>query len=240
MPFYGSRHFSLLIPQAFEMPGKNQAVYHDEIISGELGQIGTQFDGLGHLGIGDLFYNGNRRSEFAKANGLTKLGIEQVGALVSRGVLIDVAAFKGVRMLEGGYEITRGDIEGALARQKSAIRSGDIVLVHTGWGSLWMQDNPRFLQSAPGIGLAAAQFLVDHEVVMVGSDNWGVEVMPNPDASLSAPVHQLLLARNGIYLFENLATEELARDAAYEFAFVFAPLRLKGATGSPGNPIAIR
>ena len=240
MPLYGSRHFSLLIPQAFEMPGRNKGVYHDEIVSGELGQIGTQFDGLGHLGIGELFYNGNKRGEFAKPTGLTKLGIENVGALVSRGVLIDVAAFKGVPMLDGGYEISRADVEGALARQKTMIRAGDVVLVHTGWGSLWMKDNPRFLQNAPGIGLAAAQFLVDKEIVLVGSDNWGVEVMPNPDASLSAPVHQLLLARNGIYLLENLATEELARDSVYEFAFVFAPLRLKGATGSPGNPIAIR
>jgi kynurenine formamidase len=240
MPLYGSRHFSLLIPQAFEMPGRNKGVYHDEIVSGELGQIGTQFDGLGHLGIGELFYNGNKRGDFAKPTGLTKLGIENVGALVSRGVLIDVAAFKGVPMLDGGYEISRADVEGALARQKTMIRAGDVVLVHTGWGSLWMKDNPRFLQNAPGIGLAAAQFLVDKEIVLVGSDNWGVEVMPNPDASLSAPVHQLLLARNGIYLLENLATEELARDSVYEFAFVFAPLRLKGATGSPGNPIAIR
>ena len=93
---FGTRHYSLRIPQAFEMPGKNQAIYHDEIISGELGQIGTQFDGLGHVGIGELFYNGNRRSEFAKAEGLTKLGIENVGAIVTRGVLIDVARFKGV------------------------------------------------------------------------------------------------------------------------------------------------
>jgi kynurenine formamidase len=103
-----------------------------------------------------------------------------------------------------------------------------------------MQDNARFLDNAPGIGLPAAQFLVEREVVLVGSDAWGVEVFPNPDPSLAAPVHQLLLAKNGIYLFENLATEELARDRAYEFAFVFAPLRLKGATGSPGNPVAIR
>jgi kynurenine formamidase len=240
MPLFGSRHFSLLIPQAYEMDGRNEAVYHDEIVSAELGQVGTQFDGLGHMGIGDHFYNGHRRSEFAKPGGLTHLGVEHVGAIVSRGVLIDVAAFKGVPMLEGGYEITRADLEGALARQAVGIRPGDVVILHTGWGSLWMQDNARFLDNAPGIGLPAAQFLVEREVVLVGSDAWGVEVFPNPDPSLAAPVHQLLLAKNGIYLFENLATEELARDRAYEFAFVFAPLRLKGATGSPGNPVAIR
>ena len=222
------------------MPGTNQAVYHDEIVSGELGQIGTQFDGLGHLGIGDLFYNGNRGSEFAQAEGLTRLGIENVGAIVTRGVLIDVARFKGVDQLAPTYEITAADLTGALQRQRTEIRAGDVVLIHTGWGSLWMKDNPKFLATAPGIGVAAAQLLVDEEVVLVGSDNWGVEVMPNPNPSLAAPVHQMLLARNGIYLHENVATEALARDAVYEFVYMFAPLRLKGATGSPGNPIAIR
>ena len=104
-----------------------------------------------------------------------------------------------------------------------------------------MKDNAKFGASEPGIGLAAGQFLVEAEaVVVVGADTWGVEVMPNPDASLSAPVHQLLLARNGIYLHENLITADLARDNAYEFMYSFAPLRFKGATGSPGNPIAIR
>jgi kynurenine formamidase len=240
MPMFGTRHYSLRIPQVFKMPGKNEAVYHDEIISGELGQIGTQFDGLGHVGIGELFYNGNRRSDFAQAEGLTKLGIENVGAIATRGVLVDVAKFKGVDQLQRAYEITAADLKGALQRQNVQIRSGDVVLVHTGWGSLWMKDNARYTETAPGIGVAAAQMLADAEVVVVGADTWGVEVMPNPDSSLSAPVHQLLLARNGIYLHENLITADLARDNVYEFMYVFAPLRLKGATGSPGNPIAIR
>jgi kynurenine formamidase len=240
MPMYGTRHYSIRIPQAFPMPGKNQAVYHDEIISGELGQIGTQFDGLGHLGIGDLFYNGNRRSEFAKAEGLTKLGIENVGAIVTRGVLIDVAKYKGVPQLAGNYEITPADLKGALQKEGVSIKSGDMVLIHTGWGALWMKDNAKFGATEPGIGVAAGQMLVDAEVVVVGADTWGVEIMPNPDPSLSAPVHQLFLARNGIYLHENLITAELARDNVYEFMYSYAPLRLKGATGSPGNPIAIR
>jgi len=240
MPLFGSRHYSLKVPYAFPMPGKNQASYHDDIISGELSQIGTQFDGLGHVGIGELFYNGNRKSDFAASDGLKKLGVENVGAIVTRGVLIDVAKFKGVPRLQAPYAITVADLTGALQRQKVDIRPGDVVLIHTGWGSLWMKDNATFGASSPGIGVAAGEWLASKEVVVVGADNWGVEAFPNPDANLSAPVHQLLLARNGIYLHENLATEGLARDNVYEFAYVFAPLRLKGATGSPGNPIAIR
>jgi len=240
MPLFGTRHFSLKIPQTFGPLGTNRTMYHDEVVSAEIGQVGTQFDGLGHIGVGDLFYNGHDRADFSRPDGLTKLGIENVGALTTRGVLIDVAAFKGVARLEGGYEITRADITGALARQRTEIHSGDVVIVHTGWGSLWLQDNAKFNASAPGVGLEAAQYLVEREVVLVGADTWSMEVVPNPNPELQFPVHQLLIPRNGIYIFENLLTEELARDRVYEFAFFYAPLRLKGATGSPGNPLAIR
>jgi kynurenine formamidase len=240
MPLPATRHFSLHIPQAYVIPSKNQGIYHDEVVSGELGQIGTQFDGLGHFGIGDLFYNGNRRADFAQPGGLTKLGIENVGAIVTRGVLIDVARLRGVPQLQAGYEVTAKDVTDALQRQRLEIRPGDVVLIHTGWGSLWKKDNARYLGSAPGLGVAAAQLLADKEVTVVGADTSAVEVSPNPDKSLAAPVHQLLIARNGIYLHENIVTEDLARDEVYEFAYIFAPLRLKGATGSPGNPIAIR
>jgi kynurenine formamidase len=240
MPMFGTRHFSLRIPQAFKIAGSNQPIYHDDLVSTELGQVGTQFDGLGHFGIGELFYNGNNRADFAQPEGLTKLGVENVGPIVTRGVLIDVARLKGTAQLASGYEITAADLQTALKNQKLEIRPGDVVLVHTGWGSLWMKDNAKFTAGAPGIGLAAAQFLAVEEVTVVGSDTWGVEVFPNPDASLGAPVHQLLLAKNGIYLHENLDTAELVRDSVFEFAYIFAPLRMKGATGSPGSPIAIR
>jgi len=240
MPLFGTRHFSLKIPQTFGPMGSNRTMYHDEIVSAELGQVGTQFDGLGHIGVGDLFYNGNDRREFSQGDGLTKLGIENVGSLVTRGVLVDVAAFKGVARLDSSYEITRADLTGALERQRTEIRAGDVVLVHTGWGSLWLTDNAAFGATAPGVGLEAAQYLVDREVVLVGSDTWATEVVPNPNPELAFPVHQLLIPRNGIYIFENLLTEELARDRVYEFAFFFAPLKIKGATGSPANPLAIR
>jgi kynurenine formamidase len=240
MPLFGTRHFSLRIPHTYGPLGTNRTMYHDEIVSAEIGQVGTQFDGLGHIGVGDLFYNGNDRAEFARGDGLTKLGVENVGAITTRGVLVDVAAFKGVARLEGGYEVTLADLQGALGRQNTEVRSGDVVILHTGWGSLWLEDNARFGASAPGIGLDAARYLVEREVVLVGSDTWATEVVPNPNPDLQFPVHQLLIPQSGIYIFENLATEELARDRAYEFAFFFAPLKLKGATGSPANPLAIR
>jgi hypothetical protein len=124
MPMFGTRHYSLRIPQAIGPMGTNQTVYHDELVSGEIGQVGTQFDGLGHIGVGDLFYNGHNRREFAQAEGLTKLGVEHVGAIVTRGVLIDVAAYKGVPMLQGGYEITPWRRAGSRGWRSSARASG--------------------------------------------------------------------------------------------------------------------
>ena len=88
--------------------------------------------------------------------------------------------------------------------------------------------------------MEAARWLSDHKIVMVGTDTWATEVIPSEDPERPFPVHQWLLVRHGIYNIENLDLEELARDKVYEFAFIFAPLRLKGATGSPGNPIAVR
>src|SRR5215470_16819750 len=124
MPMFGTRHYSLRIPQAFKIAGTNQPIYHDELVSGELGQIGTQFDGLGHFGIGDLFYNGNNRADFAQAEGLTKLGIENVGPVFTRGILLDIARYKNVAQLPPAYEISAADLRGALQQEKLDIRAG--------------------------------------------------------------------------------------------------------------------
>jgi kynurenine formamidase len=246
MPLPGKRHFSLTIPGSPTggPDGRNRIVYHDDLFSGEIGQIGTQLDGLGHVGVrmqgDDYFYNGFRRSEFGTAYGLTKLGIENAGVFFARGVLIDVAASRGVERLKAGEAISDEDLERALKKQGTRVGEGDVVLVRTGHGRLWMKDNAAFAAGEPGLGLAAARWLSARKVVLVGSDTWATEVVPPEDKDRPFEVHQWLLVRHGIYNLENLDLEELARDGVHEFAFIFAPLRLKGATGSPGNPIAVR
>jgi len=247
MPLPGKRHFSLTIPglpTGVQSGAKNGLVHNDELVSGELGQIGTQFDGLGHVGVRvggeDIFYNGHKLSDFGDTYGLKKLGVEQVGVFFTRGILLDVPAAKGVRRLAVDYGITAADLEAALRLTDVSIRPGDVALVRTGHGQLWMMDNERYSKSEPGLTLEAAQWLSERQVSLVGSDNWAVEVVPHENADRPFEVHQWLLVRHGIYLLENLDLEQLARDKVYEFAFVFAPLRLKGATGSPGNPVAVR
>ncbi len=188
----------------------------------------------------DYFYNGFKRSEFGKAYGLEKLGVEHVGVFFTRGVLIDMAGFRGVARMKIGDVITAQDLEGALKKQGTDVREGDVVLLRTGHGQLWMRNNELFNKGEPGLGMAAARWLAARKIVLVGSDTWATEVVPPEDKDRPFVVHQLLLVRHGIYNLENLDLEELARDRVYEFAFVFAPLRLKGASGSPGNPIAMR
>ncbi len=247
MPLFGNRHYSLTIPG---LPtggpgGPNKLVGNAEMVTGEIGQIGTQFDGLGHIGVRvdgeDLFYNGFKLSEFGDSYGLKKLGVENVGVFFTRGILLDVAAYKGVDRLEVGYIITVEDIEGTLKKQGlTAIQEGDVVLFHTGHGKLWMKDNATYNSGEPGPGLTAIKWLIDKKIVMAGADSWAVEAVPGEDKDRPFEGHQWLITRNGIHLLENLNLEELAADKVYEFAFVFVPLRLKGATGSPGNPVAIR
>jgi kynurenine formamidase len=246
MPLPGKRHFSLTIPGSPTMPpsGKNQGVSHDEMFSGEIGQVGTQMDGLGHVGtrIGDddYFYNGFKRSGFGRAYGLEKLGVEHVGVFFTRGILLDVAKLRKVGRMKAGDVITAGDIRACLAAEGLSLSPGDVVLIRTGHGQLWMKDNDAYGKGEPGIGMEAARYLAERRVSLIGADTWAIEVVPHEDPERPFEVHQFTLTRHGIYHLENLDLEEVAADQVHEFAFVFAPLRLKGATGSPGNPIAVR
>jgi len=101
-------------------------------------------------------------------------------------------------------------------------------------------DNETCNSGEPGIGMQAGRWLAGQKVVILGSDNWGVEAVPAENPDQAFPVHQLMLARQGIYLPGNLILDGLAANGVYEFAFVFSPLPLKGARGSPGNPIALK
>lgn len=247
MPVPGKRHYSLTIPglpTGKPAPdAKNQLVHNDELISGELGQIGTQFDGLGHVGVRvggeDIFYNGLKLSEFGDTYGLKKLGVENVGPIFSRGVLLDVAAVKGGPMT-AGQVVRAADLQKAAEAARVKLRPGDVVLINTGHGALWMKDNEKYAAGEPGIGMEAAEWLAEQKVALIGADTWAVEVVPAEHPERPFEVHQFLLTRNGIYIIENLDLAELARDKVSEFAFMFSPLRLQGATGSPGNPIAIK
>jgi len=240
MPFSGTRRFELHTKRTTMNPGLNRRGSNEEMVLAEIGQVGTQFDGFSHQTIGNSMYNCFQVDETATRTGFTKLGVENVGAIMTRGVLIDVAAWKGVEMLPDTYEITVEDLQQALQRQNLRLQPGDAVIIHTGWGKLWGKDNARYSRTNPGIGAAAAEWLARQDPILVGSDNTGINVSPNPDPQVSNPVHQIMLVINGIHLLEHLKLDELSANRVYEFALVVQPLKIQGGTGSTVAPIAVR
>src|SRR6266849_4479873 len=225
MPFFGTRIFNMHTKRTFMNPGRNTRGSNEEVVTSEIGQVGTQFDGFAHQSHGDSHYNCFKTSEIATRSGFTKLGVQNAPTFFALGVI---------------YEITVADLQQALERQKLKLLPGDAVIIHTGWGKLYGKDNARFVKSTPGVGVAAAEWLAKQDPLLVGSDNWPVEVAPNPDKDLSLPVHQIFLVVNGIHILENLKLDELSAKRVYEFAFTMQPLKIYGASGSTVAPAAIR
>ena len=240
MPFFGTRRFDMHIKRTFMNQPSNRRGSNEEIVISEIGQVGTQFDGFAHQTHENSHYNCFKTDEISTRGGFNKLGIEKVGALITRGVLIDVAGLKGVETLPDTYEITVQDLEDALKKQNLTLQRGDAVVINTGWGKLWGKENARYVKSCPGIGVKAAEWLIAKEPMLLGSDNWPVEVSPNPDSMLSLPVHQVALVVNGVHLLENLKLDELAAKRVYEFAFIVQPLKIEGGSGSTVAPVAVR
>lgn len=240
MPFSTGRRFEMEVKRTNMNAGSNRRGSNEEIVFTELGQVGTQFDGFTHQTIGDSLYNCVKVGDVATRSGFTKLGIEHTGSLMTRGVLIDVAALKGVDMLPETYPITVDDLQRALQRQKMSLQPGDAVIIHTGWGRLWDKEGDRYLRTNPGLTTASAEWLAKQDPMLIGADNGPVGVTPDPDPKLSNPVHQIALVVHGIHLLENLRLDELARRQVYEFALILQPLKIQGGTGSTVAPIAVR
>jgi kynurenine formamidase len=223
--------------------GPTHTTYNDDILNCWTG-IGTQLDGLGHIGVGDRYYNGTKWGEFATIGGLKKLGVEKIPPMVARGVLLDMAAHYGVEVVPEGTAFNRAEIDAVARKQGIEIRQGDVVIFHTGWLSLIDKDPKRFGSVEPGLGRDGARYLVSKGVVAVGADTWAVEVIPfEKDGDKEGGifgVHQILIPMSGTYILENINTAELAKDKAYEFMFVLGQNKYQGAVQSMINPVAIR
>lgn len=241
-PAFGGRYFNVLIHETNQLGidgvGPTQGSYLDDVYIGYVG-VGSQLDGLSHLGIGNTYYNCHQVKDFARSDGVTKLGIEKVPNIVTRGVLIDMAAFFGKPVVDAGTEFNRKEIEAQAKKQGIEIRRGDVVLFNTGWNSLIGTDDARYASGEPGLGVDGAKYLAEKGIVAVGADNFGVDVVPLPSGNF-AEVHQTLITKNGIYVLENMHTAALAADKAYEFMFVLGPIKITGGVQSFVNPTAIR
>ena len=244
MPLIGQRSYNLYIPgfPTHGPFGDRKVIYNDEYVTGEIGQVGTQFDGPGHVGqnvkMADgtstyVFYNGVTAEEMRGPYGLLKNGVENVKPILTRGIHIDLANYKGVKTLPENYAITLADVRGALAKQgmkEGDIEPGDALLFNLGWWRLW--PDPKTTAGAPAYASReVVDWVIARKPSMIGSD----ANFDGPDAW----VHTEITMKNGIWNLELMDFAALENEKAYEFLFIFTPLRLKGATGSPGRPIAV-
>jgi kynurenine formamidase len=200
---------------------------------------GTHIDALSHQAFEFTMYGGVRTDAAETPTGFTQLGVETIPPLLCRGVLLDVAGWKGADRLPPRSAITAADLAGCAAQQGVEVKAGDVLLVRTGYAPLW-DDEPAYLDAA-GVGKTGTLWAADRGVVAVGADNmaWDAPDERDPDTGATLFAHAYLLPQKGVYIIENLALEELARDKVWEFAFVGIPLKLKGATGSPIRPLAL-
>jgi kynurenine formamidase len=202
-------------------------------------QMGTHMDALNHLQMGERTYNGHRISDIAEEHGTNKLGVDTLPQIVTRGLLLDIAAVRGVERLEPGDVITVADAQAALAAGGLDVRAGDALFFHTGWGSLWGVDNTAYGEGEPGPGLALAGWLSDRRVALTGCDTWSYGPVPPEDPARPFVVPQTLNTRHGVVVVENLHLAELARDRVHEFLLVISHAKLRGATGAWVAPLAI-
>jgi kynurenine formamidase len=251
MPLPWGRTYNLTIPG---LPvggpfGKQGLVFNDEMLVATIGQVGTQYDGLGHIGLRDKngvyrWYNGFALHDElgVSGHGLKHNGVEKQGPFITRGVLIDVAGLKGVKSMKQGEVITVQDIEACIKKAGIApIGEGDAVLFNTGYVEYWTGEEKFYDAGEPGVGIQALKYLVKKNVSIVGADTWGaLDVVPAEDPDYPFPSHSLLECVNGIGQLQNMDLRQLAKDHVYEFLFIFVPTPFEGATGSPGDIIAIQ
>jgi len=211
--------------------------WSDDIVSLH-SHSGTHIDSLCHIWYHNKLFNGFDATKHVTSDGATRNGIENAPAFVGRGVLLDVARWKGVDHLQKGEPISAADLDACAANQDVEIQAGDTLLVRTGWIRLFSSDREQFDSGEPGLDMSTPAWLHQHDIVAVGSDNHAVEALESiPPQDI--PFHRVVIRDLGLYLLENLNLELLAADDAQEFLFAVAPLPMTGGVGSPVNPLAI-
>ena len=242
LPAFRHRSFNLYNIQPGEQGGKtlgpNKFSFNDELVNAWTG-VGTQLNGIGHIGIDNVYYNGNKATDFVTVEGVKKLGVEKVPPMVTRAIVLDMTAYYGKDIVPGGTEFTVADIQAVLKKEGLSLKKGDVVLFNTGWLELIGKDNNQFLETEPGIGMEAAQWLADQGIIAFGGDTWASEVYPNPKSKEEFPINQFMLAKRGIYNLELIDTRPLVKEKVWEFLFVLGQPLYVGSTQVNVNPVAI-
>ena len=196
----------------------------------------THMDALSHVFSENTMYNGFSADTFQTNAGASRLDVTKTGSFAGRGVLLDLPRHQGVDWLAPGQVIDAQQLAECADAQGTEVRSGDILLVRTGWLDLYASGETEALQ--PGLGKDAVRFIDEHDVSVVGADNGAIESIPFDDNEFLC-VHVELLVNRGVTLLEHLYLAELAADGCHEFLLSVGGLKVTGAAGSPINPIAI-
>jgi kynurenine formamidase len=262
VPLFGTRFEKTILTATGLAPGaevgSNKLTYMEDTYLTQ-SHVGTHLDGMGHIGILDCYYNQTPMGKYVTQNYLKKLGLENVKSFATRGVILDmVRVFKEAGKLkknpnckgdclDGGTVISAEDLQAGLKLYDVTLREGDAIFINTGWEDLFLQypaQNKTYNASEPGIGLAAATWLVSQKPVLVGADTAGVEVLPGEDPTLAFPVHALLLPNNGIHIVENVRTDLIAaaaqRTGRATFFLSMSVPKAVGLTGTFVAPEAVR
>ncbi len=232
-------HWMTHTPEGLALEGLNPgdpqhpiALYDDAVIMSV--HTGTHLDALNHAGYGDQIFNGFKRSEHLGNKGWAVAGADRIPPIITRGVLLDVARWKQLKVLAPSYEITPSDLDATRAAQGTQIQPGDAVFIRTGRMTLW-PDPATYAPHEPGVAQRGAAWLIDHGAVILGADTIAFERIPIKGKA----VHSYAFAERGVTLMENVWLEDLARDRRYEFALFAAPIKIRGATGAPIRPFAL-
>jgi len=262
IPLFGTRFEKTILTSAALVPGaeygKNKTTYMEDTYLSQ-SHVGTHLDGLGHIGVKDCYYNQTPMGKYVTQNYLKKMGLENLKSFATRGVILDfVRVFKEAGKLkknpnckgdclDGGTVITEADVKAALKLYNVTLREGDAIFMYTGWEDLFLQypaQNTTYNASEPGLGKAAASYLVSQKVVLVAADTWAVEVEPSEDLDEAFPVHVMFIPNNGIHILENARTDLIAADAQKTgrgtFFLSLTVPKAVGLTGTFVAPEAIR
>lgn len=241
-PAYAPRRYDVYILQPSDGSGtplgENKAVGNDDLVQTFVG-IGTHIDGLGHMGVDHHYYNGVHVSDFVTPSGLTQLGTQDIPPIVTRGVLLDMTEVFGESPVPDGAAFNRAEIDKAAEQAGLEIEKGDVVLFHTG-AMAAHGDSTELMATHPGLGVEGANYLADLGVVAIGADTPALEAIPFENEARPFEVHQTLLAKRGVYILENIVTDELHADGVAEFFFSLGIPRLNGTVQAMINPVAVR
>lgn len=244
-PAFAPRSLSLQVVQPGQAGGQKldgfgyPGNYNDDVLQTWVG-IGSQIDGLGHLGEGGMYYNCLDEKEISQITGLTKLGVHDIPPLVGRGVVLDMAKHFGKEVMQAGEHFGEDDIKAAATAQGVTIGKGDIVMFHTGWTEGMLDSDPKaWVSGEPGINVSGSRYLASLDVMAVGADTWGIEPVPPAPGDGAFYGHVVLLQENGIYILETMNTGPLVRDGVKEFMFVLGQARIRGTVQMIINPVAL-